>query len=172
MKLCWCEGFCMTGEGLFWGSIAMAHLTPGPSFLPPPSGWPVFTCDIFRSHWFLLESLKYHLLETQHLRCRGHLQIQAISLISLESGWVVFEPDTNRYWSSRLIWFVGNRVWWVKARLLPSTALILNSWGTNSYLTNTCIILTAPPTAVNVPINSRVSSSELLQGLIIFKLLR
>lgn len=151
MKLCWCEGFCMPGEGLFWGSIAMAHLTPGPSFLPPPSDCPVFSCNIFRSHWFPLQSLKCHLLERRHLCCRGHLQIQASSLNTLEGGWVVFEPNTNRYWSSRLIWFVGNRVWSVKVRLLPDTALILNSQGTNSSLTNTHIILTAPPDSCECP---------------------
>lgn len=45
----WCEGFCMTGEGPFWGSIAMAYLALGPSFPPPPAGQPVFTHNLCRS---------------------------------------------------------------------------------------------------------------------------
>lgn len=39
----------MTGKGPFWGSIAMARLTLGPSFPPRPAGQPVFTCNLCRS---------------------------------------------------------------------------------------------------------------------------
>lgn len=48
-KLCWCEGFCMTREGPFWGSITMEHSTSGPSYPPPPAGWPIFIHNVFRS---------------------------------------------------------------------------------------------------------------------------
>lgn len=48
-KLCRCEGFCMTGEGPLWGSIATVRSTSGPSYPPPPAGRSIFTRNVFMS---------------------------------------------------------------------------------------------------------------------------
>lgn len=103
---------------------------------------------------FPLDALKCQLFKMWHQCCEGRLQIRAGSPTALEGGWVFFEPGTNKYWSSRLICFAGNRVWCIKVRLLPGPALILNSWGTNSSLTRA--IFTMPLRAVNIPMSSTV----------------
>lgn len=129
----------------------------GPSFPPHQQdslSSPTTSVGPCHSLEFPLDALKCHLLKMWHQCCEGRLQIRAGSPTALEGDWVFFEPGTNKYWSSSLICFAGNRVWCIKVRLLPGPALILNSWGTNSSLTRA--IFTMPLRAVNIPMSSTV----------------
>lgn len=163
----------MTGEGPFWGSMQW-HIwhwgLPSHPHQQASLSSPTNFVGPCHSLQFPLESLKCLQIQMQHQCCGGHLQIQAGSLTALEGGWVFFEPDTNIYWSSKLICLVGNRVWCIKVRLRPGLALILNSWGTNSSLTRA--ILMTPLRPVSIPISSTVLSPELLQSLLVHKLFR
>lgn len=48
MKLCWCEGFCMTREGPVTGLCHDVHLTSESSYPSPSAGQPIFTGVMFR----------------------------------------------------------------------------------------------------------------------------
>lgn len=88
----------MTRQGPFWGSMQMSHLTSGPSHLPPPAGWPIFTVTFLGPrHNPLIPAgvAEMSLIRDAASALWGHLQIQASLLITLEGGRVFFKPDAN-----------------------------------------------------------------------------